>query len=40
MEFLKTGAGIELPDSRSFRKGCIVIPPMCYLLLSPSKGPH
>src|ERR1700712_1387208 len=32
-------AGVGLPDSRSLRKGCIVIPPMlCYLLLKSSKG--
>src|SRR5215470_17943841 len=34
-----TSAGVGLPDSRSFRKGCIVIPPMlCYLLLKSSDG--
>jgi len=34
-----TWAGVGLPDSRSLRKGCIVIPPkLCYLLLKSSKG--
>src|SRR2546427_528612 len=34
-----TWAPVGLPDSRSLRKGCIVIPPMlCYLLLKSSKG--
>src|SRR5439155_20328995 len=33
-----TWAGVGLPDSRSLRKGCIVIPPMlCYLRLESSK---
>src|ERR1700720_634512 len=34
-----TWAAVGLPDSRSLRKGCIVIPPLlCYLLLKSSKG--